>query len=510
MGEYTRQLGLILPEVVLTTLALVILVWDLVKKGRDSRHLGYATLAGLAITGWILLAQWGQLSEAGGALPEPVFGMVTIDRFGTFFKLFTVGALAIVTLFIGFDRRERRHGIGEYYFLLLGGAIGIFFMVSTNNLLLLMLGLELLSLASYALAGFHKGDKRSAEAALKYIVFGGLSTGVMLYGISLLYGLTGTIDLTEMGRGGAEGFPVGLAAQFAASPEPVAVAIVLVLAGFAYKVSVVPFHFWTPDVYEGAPTPVTTFLAVASKAAGFAVLLRFVGALFLVDGVHDAVAAYGERIGLLLAILAAATMTLGNLSALRQTSLKRLLAYSSIAHAGYVLMGLACMTGTGFSASIFYLAAYYFMNLGAFGFLLYFEGITGSEDIDSLRGMGWRYPVVSWSMVVFLVSLTGLPPTVGFYGKLLLFYEGVDAGLAWLIVIAALNSVISLFYYFRVVKVLFLTEPEERAASHQPAFAGLLAVLSVATVLTGLLPRPLQKWSVDGPASLGISTPDSR
>jgi len=510
VGNYTEQLGLILPEVLLTALAVTILIWDLLKKGKDSRQLGYATIAGLAVIGWVLLGQWRRLGEVGGALPDKVFGMVTIDRFGTFFKLFTVGSLMIVTLFVLFDKRERKDGIGEYFFLLLGAAIGIFFMVSTNNLLLLMLGLELLSLASYSLAGFHKGDKRSAEAALKYVVFGGLSAGVMLYGISLLYGLTGTIDLSMMGRGGTEGFPVGLAAQFAVSPIPVAIAIVLVLAGFAYKVSVVPFHFWTPDVYEGAPTPVTTFLAVASKAAGFAVLLRFIGSLFLVDGVHEAVAAYGERIKLLLAILAAVTMTLGNLSALRQTSLKRMLAYSSIAHAGYVLMGLAAMSSAGFSAAIFYLAAYYFMNLGAFGFLLYFEGITGREDIDSLSGMGWRYPVVAWAMVVFLVSLTGLPPTVGFYGKLLLFYEGVDAGLAWLVVIAALNSVVSLFYYFRVVKAMFLTEPEEQAPQHHAPLAGILAALAVGTVLTGLWNGPLQSWADEGPASLGISVEADR
>jgi len=510
VGNYLEQLGQLLPEVLLTTLAVVVLVWDLLKKGKDSHQLGYATIAGLAVIGWVLLGQWSRLGETGGALPDKVFGMVTIDRFGTFFKLFTVGSLMIVTLFVLFDRRERKEGIGEYFFLLLGAAIGIFFMVSTNNLLLLMLGLELLSLASYSLAGFHKGEKRSAEAALKYIVFGGLSAGVMLYGISLLYGLTGTIDLGVMGTGGVESFPVGLAAQFSLSPVPVAIAVVLVLAGFAYKVSVVPFHFWTPDVYEGAPTPVTTFLAVASKAAGFAVLLRFIGALFLVDGVQEAVAAYGDRIKLLLAIMAAVTMTLGNLSALRQPSLKRMLAYSSIAHAGYVLMGLAAMSAAGFSAAIFYLAAYYFMNLGAFGFLLFFEGITGRDDIESLKGMGWRYPVVGWAMVVFLVSLTGLPPTVGFYGKLLLFYEGVNAGLTWLVVIAALNAVVSLFYYFRVAKALFLTKPEEQASRQQPSLAGILAVLAVATVVTGLWNRPLQDWADDGPSSLGISAQDDR
>jgi NADH-quinone oxidoreductase subunit N len=508
-STYLSDLRHVAPELVLTLVALAVLVWDLLLRGRDSYKVGWLTLGGLAVVGWMLLGQWRDLGPTG-ARPDPALGMVVIDRFGTFFKLFTVGSLAVVALFVLYDRRERKHGIGEYYFLLLGAAIGIFFMVSTNNLVLLMLGLELLSLASYSLAGFHKGSKRSAEAALKYIVFGGLSAGVMLYGISLLYGLTGTIDLSVMGRGTADGTAVSLAEQFAVSPVPVAIAVVLVLAGFAYKVSVVPFHFWTPDVYEGAPTPVTTFLAVASKAAGFAALLRFIGALFLVEGVGEAVSAYAGRIGLLLAILAAITMTLGNLSALRQSNLKRLLAFSSIAHAGYALMGVAVMTDQGFSAAIFYLAAYYFMNLGAFGFLLYFEGVTGSEDVDSLKGLGWRYPLVSCAMVVLLVSLTGLPPTVGFYGKLLLFYEGVDAGYGWLVVIAALNSVVSLFYYFRVAKALFLATPDEGRTIAQPVLASLIAVLAVFTLVTGLFNRPLQEWSEAGPASLGITISSPR
>ncbi|MEX1025809.1 MAG: NADH-quinone oxidoreductase subunit N [Planctomycetota bacterium] len=510
MDAYLEQLGHIAPECVLTVVALTALVWDLVKQGRDSNQVAYLTLGGLGITALLLLQQWRLLTGmsplvAGGALIEPVFGMVTIDLFGTFFKLFTVGSLAIVTLFVLLDRNERKHGIGEYYFLLLGAAIGIFFMVSTNNLLLLMLGLELLSLASYSLAGFHKGDKRSAEAALKYVIFGGLSAGVMLYGISLLFGLTGTLDLIAMGTGGPDGFPVGLAAQFESSPVPVAVAVVLVLAGFAYKVSVVPFHFWTPDVYEGAPTPVTTFLAVASKAAGFAVLLRFIGALFLGNGVEDTVSAYGERVGLLLAILAAVTMTLGNLSALRQTNLKRLLAYSSIAHAGYVLMGLATMTTTGYSASIFYLAAYYFMNLGAFGFLLYFEGARNATKVDDLAGLGWKYPVVSITMIVFLVSLTGLPPTVGFYGKYLLVVEGIDAGLGWLVMVMMVNSVVSLFYYFRIGKALFLADPSEAPTTPQPFLAGIIVALGILTLVFGVWNAGLTQWTIESPASLGLS-----
>lgn len=491
MNSYLDQLGSIAPETTLIVFSLIVLVQDLVQKGRNSMAVGGVTLLGLAIALIQLLASAGDPART-------VFGMVVVDKFAGFFKLFTVAALMAVVLFVMSDRRERKHGIGEYYFLLLGAAVGIFFMVGTNNLLLLMLGLELLSLATYSLAGFHKSDPKSAEASMKYVIFGGMSTGVMLYGISLLYGLTGTLDLSAMagGAGGAAaGLSSSLSAQLVASPIPVAIAIVLVLAGFAYKVSVVPFHFWTPDVYEGAPTPVTTFLAVASKAAGFGALLRFLGALFLKSGASAPVVHYGDRIGLLFAILAAVTMTLGNLAALRQQSLKRMLAYSSIAHAGYVLVGVAAMTSAGFSAAMYYLAAYYLMNLGAFGFLLYFEGVTGSDTIDSLRGMGWKAPVVSIAMVAFLVSLTGIPPTVGFYGKYLLFVEGWKADLGWLVLVAGLNSVVSLFYYLRVAKALFLSDPSERAAAPQPIFVGFIVLLGVATLVLGIYTSPLQDWA---------------
>ena len=267
----------------------------------------------------------------------------------------------------------------------------------------------------------------------------------------------------------------------------------------------VPFHFWTPDVYEGAPTPVTTFLAVASKAGGFAVMLRFVGELFRPVGVSETLMAYGDRIGLLLAVLAAVTMTIGNFSAVRQASLKRMLAFSSVAHAGYVLMGLAVMTEEGYSAAMFYLAAYYFMNLGAFGFLLYFEGITGSERVDSLKGMGYKAPVISIAMVIFLVSLTGLPPTVGFIGKVLLIKVVWSANFGpWLLMVLAINTVVSLFYYFRVAKALFLSAEAEEQPTPQPAFAGFLAALALLTVFFGVLPDALESWADEGSQSLGL------
>jgi len=480
-NPYLDGLSSIAPEIVLTVTALSALVFDLISKGRDSVRVGYLSLAGLAATAWFLFGQWG--SEA-----HTVYGMVSIDQFGNFFKLFTVAALAVVCLYVMHDKRERRHGVGEYYFLLLGAAIGIFFMVSTNNMLLLVLGFELLSLSSYSLAGFHKGNARSAEASMKYVIFGGLSTGIMVYGMSLMYGLTGTLDLSQMATS------PNLVAQLSSSPVPFGIATVLVLAGFAYKVSLAPFHFWTPDVYEGAPTPVTTFLAVASKAAGFGALLRFLGALFVQAG-PSAIGEYGGRVGTMLALLAAITMTLGNFAALRQTSLKRMLAYSSIAHAGYVMIGIACMTREGFGAALYYLAAYYFMNLGAFGFVVYFEGVTGSDKVDSLKGMGFKAPLISVVMVAFLVSLTGLPPTVGFYGKYLLFVQGVDNGLIWLVVVAGLNSAVSLFYYLRIAKALFLSKPSEREALPAPLLTGFVTALGVATVLFGLYITPLKAWA---------------
>ncbi len=488
--SYSAQLAAIAPELTLLGVALVVLAADLLTKGKDGKLLAWLSVAGLALVGALLYSQSGE--------PQTVLNMVEVDQFGRFFKLFTCASLVVVMAFVVNDRQQRLDDVGEYLFLLLSAGLGVFFMVSTTNLLLLMLGLELLSLCSYALAGFHKGNRRSAEASMKYVVFGGLSAGIMLYGISLLYGLTGTLDLVEMGTSET------LAAQLSSSAVPVAVAIVLVIAGFAYKISAVPFHFWTPDVYEGAPTPVTTFLAVASKAAGFGALLRFLGAMFMTEGVNEVIAEYGKSIGALLALIAAVTMTIGNLSALKQTSLKRMLAYSSIAHAGYVLIGAAAMTAAGFEAAMWYLAAYYFMNLGAFAAVLFFEGITGSDTIANRRGMGPTYPLVSVALVAHLVSLTGLPPTVGFYGKYLLFVEGVDAGLMWLVVVAALNSVISLFYYFRVAKALFLEQGEGApSALCSRNLATLILLLSLGSVYFFFSPESIQVWAAASLDMLG-------
>jgi NADH-quinone oxidoreductase subunit N len=494
---HTQGIGLLAPELILVAVSLFVLIMDLVWKERNSSRLGWISIGGLALASFLLILA----SPGGGAdQPDTAFGIVTIDRFGNFFKLFTCAALAVVIFFVMQDRRERKHRIGEYYFLLLGAAVGIFFMVGTNNLLLLVLGLELLSLASYSLAGFHKGERRSAEAAMKYIVFGGLSAGVMVYGISLLYGLTGTLDLAVMaGAAEGEGVTRSLAQAITESPGAVAVAMVLILGGFSYKISVAPFHFWAPDVYEGSPTPVTTFLAVASKAAGFGALLRFIAVLYMSPDAKEAVTEYGLQVGALMAVLAAVTMTIGNLGALRQDSVKRMLAYSSIAHAGYVLVGVTTMTPEGFEAAMFYLVAYYLMNLGAFGFLLYFAGETGEETFDSLNGMGYKAPVISISMVVFLISLTGLPPMIGFLGKWRLIEVAMapvhEGRYGWLVLCLVINSVVSLYYYIRVAKHLFLKEPSTRSVQPAPALTGLLVVLAILNVLFMVYAKPLVDWT---------------
>lgn len=487
-----KGIGLLAPELCLVAVSLIVLVQDLVQKGRDSSRVGYVTLGGLALTGLLLIRGFGTHDTA--------FNLVKIDNFGNFFKLFTVASMMAVVFFVMQDKREKKHDIGEYYFLLLGAAVGIFFMVGTNNLLLLMLGLELLSLASYSLAGFHKGEKRSAEAAMKYVVFGGLSAGVMVFGISLLYGATGTLDLAVMaGVPGieGEGMTRSLATAVTEAPGLVALSMVMILGGFSYKISVAPFHFWAPDVYEGAPTPVTTFLAVGSKAAGFGALLRFIAVLFVSPSAQSAVADYGLQVGQLIALLAAVTMTLGNLAALRQESVKRMLAYSSVAHAGYVLVGVAAMSSVGFQAAMFYLAAYYFMNLGAFGFLLYFAGATGEETYASLRGMGRKSPLMAVPMVIFLVSLTGLPPTIGFAGKLELIKSALDSShnLGWLVLVLVMNSVVSLYYYMRVIKELFLAEAPDEKPAPQRALGIFLVGMAVITIFLGLNFGPLMSWA---------------
>jgi NADH-quinone oxidoreductase subunit N len=417
-------------------------------------------------------------------------GMLAQDGFARFFQgLFLVAALFGV-LFGALSDEIPAERYGEYLLLLFCLTLGLSLLSAAQNLLMIYLSIELVSLPSYILAGFRRGDRRSSEAALKYVVYGAAASGLMLYGFSLLYGLAGTLDLRGIGTA-----IEGLAARGPGTHLAVVLAGILSLVGFAYKVAAVPFHMWCPDVYEGAPTPFVAFLSVAPKAAGLAALLRF----FLVG--------YGAPAGMLaasgqfpwpavLGVLAVATMTLGNLVAIAQDNVKRLLAYSSIAHAGYMLMGVATGTVDGTRAVMLYLGIYLAMNLGAFLSVMAVRARTGSESIADYRGLGGRSPYLAAVLAIFLFSLTGLPPLGGFIGKFYLFAAVLRVGTPFFYVVAilgVLNSAVSLYFYARVVKAMYLEQAEGQAADFglAPSYATLLTVLAVPTVLLGIWWAPL-------------------
>jgi len=471
--SYFDALKYLLPEVALTLGLCTVLVWDLLDKEKRWRETGFLSLGFLVLAGLLLVQRLGWASA-------DVFGMVTVDRFATIFKLFITAAVAVVIGFDLLDRRTPREGKGETYFLLLTAALGGYFLVGTYNLLLLYLGLETLGLSSYALAGMVKRDRAGAESALKYVIYGALASGILIFGASFLYGMSGSLDVRRIA-------PFILQAVEGGHAVQVALPTLLILVGFGFKLSVFPFQWWAPDVYQGVSTPVATFLAVGSKGVAVGGFLRYLAGAYA--GVTQTeiplVNAPGFRHSLvmLLALVSAATMIFGNLAAIRQTNLKRLLAYSSVAHAGYILMGIALLDERGFEAATLYIFVYYFMNLGAFGAVIYFANQTGNEEIDGLRGLGRQHPVAGIAFVVFLVSLTGLPPTAGFAGKWYLLLAALDGGLAWLALILVIMSVVSLFYYFRIVKTLYLREARPGGTKvRSPLLGGMLAALAAASI----------------------------
>lgn len=482
--SYLDSLLYIFPEIAVTLGLCTVLGWEMFVREKRSWETGVLSL-GFLLVATVLLLQ--RLDYE----PATVFGMVYVDRFATIFKLFATTAVAVVVGFDLLDRKHREVGKGEIHFLLLTALLGSFFLVGTTHLILLYLGLETLGLSSYALAGMHRREARSAEAALKYVVYGALASGVLLFGATLLYGMTGTLELRQMTGPIAQAIQEGRGVQ-------VALPTLLVLVGFGFKLALFPFHWWAPDVYQGVPTPIAAFLAVASKGVALAAFLRFLGVafsgLFLADEPAPWDLHFLGGIGGLLALVSAATMLFGNLAALRQDDLKRLLAYSSIAHAGYILAGVATLSQEGFESAALYTFVYYFMNLGAFGMVLYFANQTRSERIQSLTGLGYRHPVAGAATVVFLASLTGLPPTAGFAGKWLLIKASWNGGLHWLALVIALMSVVSLFYYFRIAKALYLKDvPAAPAAEPRPTpvLRETLVVLAACSLLF-LWFQPLQ------------------
>jgi NADH-quinone oxidoreductase subunit N len=433
-------------------------------------------------------------------------GMVATDGFATFFKWLFLLAAALTVLIASPARDFPPQRLGEFYALLMALVLGLFLMASASDLLMAYLAIELVSLTSYVLSGFKKGDRKAAEASLKYVIYGGVASGVMLFGMSYLFGLLGTTSMAEL-AGRIQGLQAtGLPA--AATKLTLVVALVLVTAGVGYKVAAVPWHMWCPDVYEGAPTPFTAFLSVGPKAAGFALALRlFYGALTTQSAVLDGV---GSAVGgipwpAIIGIMAAVTMTLGNFTALSQTNLKRLLAYSSIAHAGYTLMGLAAANDRGMQSVMIYMLLYVIMNLGAFTVVILVADATGSESILDYKGLAKRHPLAATAFAIFLFSLTGIPPFAGFWGKWYLFVAvwertGGPGGIWWavLLVIAALNTAVSLYYYVRIIRAMFIDPSygETRELQAVPVLYQLLLSASAAAILVlGLWPTPLIDWA---------------
>jgi NADH-quinone oxidoreductase subunit N len=508
-----ESFGYFLPETILSSGVLVLFVVDLLVRDHPQRARILTGLT-LACVGLAAVVLYGTTHRAGAIAETFLFnGLIAQDPLAVFFKYVFFLAAAIGVLMAQDSNEIERSRLGEYYALLLSIVMGMCLMAEATDLLMVYLSIELVSVVSYVLSGFHKGDRKSTEASLKYVIYGGVASGVMLFGMSYLYGLFGTTQIPQIGHQLAqfaqqtfkqEAFVGAGAADL--SRLVVVVSIVFVLAGVGYKVASVPWHMWCPDVYEGAPTPFTGFLSVGPKAAGFAVAIRlFYGAMTSgpqYSGNLSALAKTAQVVSdvpwpAIVGVMAAVTMTLGNFAAINQTNLKRLLAYSSIAHAGYLLMGLSAASPLGNLAVMLYLVFYLFMNLGAFLIIGAVAKQEGSESIFEYRGLGRRAPVAAVTFAIFLFSLTGIPPLAGFVGKFYLFYAVVakaiqttgseSAGYWTLALIGAVNSAISLYYYARIVKAMFLEQGFTEEPVHVSRMANTLAVvLSIALLVFGV------------------------
>ena len=477
------DLNAILPEGILAAGGMLLLVLPFL---RSARLLGFLTLALLAAAADLALLH---SLKTGHAVTVVFSGMLTLDRFAEFFQAAILAAAGLTVLSVmGYSRQEVR-ARREFYSLLLFTTAGLLLVVRARHLALLYLGLELISVLSYLLVGFRKRDGLSIEGALKYFLFGALSTGAMLYGISLIYGLTGRLDFAALGA---------LSQSAAAAPGVVLVAVLLVAVGLAFKLALVPFHMWAPDAYEGAPTPVASFISLGPKLAGFALVAR----VFLA-GLSPEAASWPVLFG----GIAVVSMTLGNLAALSQTNMKRLLAYSSIAHAGTMAVGIAVATPFGLAAVMYYLLAYVLMNAAAFMGVIAVANAAGREDIGAFAGLSRREPALAFMITVAFLSLAGIPPLAGFFGKMWIFGSALQAGAVGLAVVAALNSVIALFYYVRVIKTMYL-EPAATTA-RLPSSRSLrlgLALCTAGLFLLGLWQGPwldLTARSLPVPAKAG-------
>jgi NADH-quinone oxidoreductase subunit N len=482
MDELQRSLPRFGPELITTAALLLVILVDATGMALRNGFNRLITALGLAAA----LVACAPLArpEAAGSLFS---GMLHVDPMGVFFKVLLLGASLLLLLSFTFKNSRELFGLGqgEFYALLLALTLSNLLLAAANDTVMLYLALEMVSITSYVMVAYMKGDRMSNEASLKYVLFGAVSTGAMLYGLSLLFGLTGA---TEFGKI-QEALLAGLTDQNRRSAYAI---LLLIFSGFAFKTAVAPFHFWCPDVYEGAPTPVTALLSVAPKAAGFAVMLRFFS-----SSVSSPLGGPLELVGTvdwpaLLTVVSILTMTVGNVAALTQTNMKRLLAYSSIAHAGFILMGVVALSETGARGLMVYLLAYLFMNLGAFLVVTLVHRQDGTFDLRDYAGLVTRSPFLTFAMAVFVLSLVGIPPLVGYLGKLYVFAAAIQGGLYTLALAGALNAALGAYYYFRILKTMIV----ETADATKPAFDLPLVDKAWLVVFMAANIAPILFWSV--------------
>jgi NADH-quinone oxidoreductase subunit N len=465
----TQDFYLLAPEIILTLLGFVALVLGLIFPRMYRETLAAIVLIGFAAALLFATHHWANQ-------PDTAFhGMISVDKFSVGFQCLFIIA-ASLTLMLSLNSLEEKYLLySEYFALIIFATVGMMLMASSTHLLTLFLGLETLSVSLYILAGFRRTDPKALESAFKYFLLGAFASGFLLYGIALIYGSVGSASLTAMaGRIGQ---------NFGATGQTLfTTGLVLMVIGFGFKIALAPFHTWAPDVYQGAPTPISAFMATGSKAAGFAALLR----LLLASNMMTA--AVWQQV---FWVMAAATMTIGNIIALRQDNIKRMLAYSSIAHAGYILVGAIANNETGYAGILFYLLSYTFMNVGAFGVVaLLAKSEQEYVSISEYRGLAYRRPFAALAMAIFMFSLSGIPPTAGFFAKFYVFSGAVQAGYIWLVILGVINSMISLYYYLGVVVAMFMQEPEGEKApiTPLPAVGIALVIAAFGTLNLGLFP----------------------
>jgi len=480
-----QSLEFFIPELILTITILAALITDLFVKKSRTNVVGWVLGVGLVVVGL-------SVYNLSSVLPTTLFlDMIVIDPFSSFMKIVIIIPTLLIIVASWVNDELEKYRKGEYFTIMGIMVMGLFLMTSSVDIIMLYISIEVVSIMSFVLAAYLKLDTRSNEAGLKYVIYGAFSSGVMLFGLSLVYGLAGSTNYFAIQE--------ALSSLDSSANPALIMALLMIFAGFGYKISSVPFHFWTPDVYEGSPSTITAYLSVAPKAAGFAMIIRFFHQVF-----SDSVGLTSNAIGStdlpwpeIIGVLAVVTMTMGNLVAIQQKSIKRMLAYSSIAHAGYMMLALPVLSMDAVESVMIYLFIYVFMNLGAFFIVIFVKNKTGGESFKDFEGLGWKMPIVGAFMTLFMLSLTGLPPTAGFVGKLYIFKTLVGAGseFLWLVVAGGVNSVISLYYYFHVVKVMFLGGKRSDVITYPPStIFGLMIFTALPSLLLGLYWNPLASW----------------